>query len=166
MKRLYLVRHAKSSWDDPGLHDSDRPLNKRGKRDAPFMGERLKKYHVVPDIIVSSPAKRALKTAKIIAKKINYPVKKIKTANIIYNGNSFDLLSFIRNTDEAVNEAMLFGHNPEITGLANYFSNKIIPNMPTCGILCVEFNTGSWKEVAAENGTVLFFDYPGKHRTV
>jgi len=77
MKKLCIVRHAKSSWDDPGLLDLERPLNKRGKRDAPFMGERLKKYKVKPDLIISSPAKRAMKTAKIIASKINYPVKKL-----------------------------------------------------------------------------------------
>jgi len=67
MKRLYLVRHAKSSWNRPELDDIDRPLNKRGKRDAPFMGQRLKQHDVCPDLIISSPAKRALKTAKIIA---------------------------------------------------------------------------------------------------
>jgi phosphohistidine phosphatase len=165
MKKLCIVRHAKSSWDDPGLLDLERPLNKRGKRDAPFMGERLKKYKVKPDLIISSPAKRAMKTAKIIASKINYPVKKITTADIIYNGSSFDLLSLIRNTDEAISEVMLFGHNPEITALVNYLSEKRILNVPTCGFLCVEFNIDSWKEVSDKNGNVLFFDYPKKHRS-
>ena len=77
MKRLYLVRHAKSSWKDPDLDDFDRPLNKRGKRDAPLMGQKLRQADVRPDLIVSSPAKRAAKTAKIMAGQIEYPVKKI-----------------------------------------------------------------------------------------
>jgi len=164
MRRLYLIRHAKSSWKNPGLADRDRPLNKRGKRDAPFMGTRLKKYNVKPDVIISSPAKRALDTAKIISKEINFPIAKIVTNESIYAADFSDLLLEIQIIDDAFDQVMIFGHNPELTELAEYLTNYQIDNMPTCSIFCIDFDINSWKEVSKGKGIFGFFDYPKKHR--
>lgn len=163
MKRLYLVRHAKSSWKHPDLSDFDRPLNKRGKRDAPLMGEYLKKNHVTPELIISSPAKRALKTAKIIAKKIGFSSKNIVTDQSIYLADVPTLLTTIRQMEDSLKTVMLFGHNPGLTLLANYLTGQQIENIPTCGIFCVDFGVNSWREVEAGGGSVVFFHYPKKN---
>lgn len=163
MKRLYLVRHAKSSWKNLDLPDIDRPLNKRGKRDAPFMGERLTKYNAKPDIIISSPAKRALTTAKIIAKKIGYLKEKIEIKDSLYGAAIPTILNIIHYLDDSIHEAILFGHNPEFTALANYLTKYNVENIPTCGIFCVDFEVESWKDIAEGNGIFIFFDFPKKH---
>lgn len=163
MKTLYLIRHAKSSWKDGGLRDFERPLNKRGKRDAPEMGERLKENKVKADVIISSPAKRAYKTAKIIAKEIEYPVKKILKKDSVYLADVPTLIKVIRKISEKHHQAMLFGHNPGLTMLANFLiSGEQVENIPTCGIFCVEFEIDSWKEVEQGMGKIRFFDYPKK----
>ena len=164
MKRLYLIRHAKSSWNNSDLTDFERPLNQRGKRDAPFMGKRLKDHKVKADLIISSPAKRALKTAKIIAKEIDFPTEKILPNESIYEEGTLASLKLIRNIDDSYNNVMLFGHNPTITSLATYLTNYQIQNMPTCSIFCMEFNIDSWKEMSEGEGTFIFFDYPKKHQ--
>ncbi len=164
MKRLYLIRHAKSSWNELDLADIDRPLNKRGKRDAPFMGKRLKEGHKAnPDLILSSPAKRALRTAKIIAKEIDYPKGKIEIKDSLYGSGVQGMLNVIHYLDNSLNEVMLFGHNPDITSLANYLSDQNFDNIPTCGIFCVEFDIQSWKDVKEGKGIFKFFDFPKMH---
>ena len=163
LKNLFLIRHAKSSWKNPELKDFDRPLNKRGQNDAPFMGKRLKKYDVKPDIIISSPAKRALETAKIIAGEIKFPQSDIITELAIYEGNRSDLINLINNIDDSLNIVLLFGHNPYITSCANYLCNVTVTNIPTCGIFCVEFEINSWQEVSESSGKLRFFDFPKKH---
>ena len=163
MKRIYIIRHAKSSWKDPTVDDFDRPLKKRGKRDAPFMGKRLKASHVLPDLILSSPAKRAAATAKIIAEEIGYPKKQIVYEHAIYEAGVETLLDILRQLDENVQQVALCGHNPGLTMFAEYVSGVLIENIPTCGIFCVDFATDSWREIGERKGTVVFFDYPKKH---
>jgi phosphohistidine phosphatase len=164
MKRLYLIRHAKSSWDDPDLADIDRPLNKRGKKDAPFIGKRLKKEHNAnPDLILSSPAKRTIRTARIIAKEIDYPREKIEINDSLYGSGVTAMLNVIHYLDDSLNEVMLFGHNPDLTSLANYLWDQQVDNIPTCGIFCVDFDIQSWKDVNQGEGFFIFFDYPRKH---
>ena len=163
MKRLYLIRHAKSSWDTPGLDDIERPLNKRGKRDAPFMGGRLKHYSVQPDLIYSSPAKRALSTAKIIADCIGYPKERILQKAGIYSSEMNRLLVLIQETDSAVDTLFLVGHNYVLTDFAEYLTSESLGNVPTCGIVGVAFTITSWHEVGGARGEMLFFDYPKKH---
>lgn len=163
MKTLYLNRHAKSSWADAGLSDFDRPLNKRGKTDAPLMGKYLaEKRRISPEIIISSPAKRAIKTAEIIAKEIGYPAKKIVRNEKIYEAGPSSILEMIQKIDNSYNSAMLFGHNPGFTSLASYLLNVNIGNIPTCGICRIDFDTDSWRKVEIESGTLVFFDYPKK----
>jgi len=160
MKRLTLVRHAKSSWKDRSLSDFDRPLNKRGKHDAPMMGERLAKLNIIPDQIVSSPAKRALKTAQVIAATIGYPKKKIQENHAIYEADRHSLLRIVQEFEDAFRHVMLFGHNPAFTYLANDFIREHIENMPTCGIVCIDFDVSSWADIRPGTGRLVFFDYP------
>lgn len=163
-RRLYLIRHAKSSWKDAKLSDFDRPLNKRGKHDAPFMGARLRKHHVLPDLILTSPAKRALKTAKLLAEEINYPKKEIVENKYIYAADVYELLQIIKNLENDKKEVFLIGHNPGLTLLAETLSGLPVQNIPTCGIFCVEFNTESWADIKEGLGALIFLDFPKKHQ--
>jgi phosphohistidine phosphatase len=149
MKTLFLVRHAKSSRDDPALSDKERPLNDRGMRDAVRMGERLARQGVKPDLIVSSPARRALATAEIIARKLDYKVKDIVVDERLYAAALDDLLEVIQEFGDKPNRVMLFGHNPEMTELAHRLSSKIAA-MPTCAVAEFSFDTKSWSNVGKQ----------------
>ncbi|MCP4400237.1 MAG: histidine phosphatase family protein [bacterium] len=162
MKRLYLVRHAKSSWKDYSLKDFERPLNKRGQRDAPVMGQRLATQNICPDLIVGSPAKRALTTAKIIAHEMKYPETKIVTNDAIYEAGPSNLLHMIQQLDDPAEQVMLVGHNPGFTMLAEELCSEEFDNIPTCGIVCIDFDAASWKKIEYGKGTLIFFDYPKK----
>ena len=160
MKELIIVRHAKSSWKNSGLDDRERPLNKRGERDAPEMGARLATRKDRPDLIVSSPAVRALETARIIAKKLGYVCKKIVVKERLYGASAADLLDVIRNADDVVVTLMLFGHNPGLTELANHLGPRPIPNLPTCGVLHLAFKTDTWSTVGYARGDEVLFEFP------
>ena len=162
MRTLYLIRHAKSSWKDPGLDDFDRPLNKRGEDDAPVMGKRLDEQGIRPGLMITSPAKRATTTARRIAKEVGYSEKKIEENEAIYGGGVRQLLEVIQEIDDSNDQAMLFGHNPGLTSLALELTDAGIDNIPTCGIFCIRFAVGSWKDVDSGRGEVVFFDYPKK----
>ena len=163
MKTLYLVRHAKSDWSDQSLTDFDRPLNKRGKKDGPFMGKVLREKEVAPDIIISSPAKRAKKTAIEIAEKLSYTVKRIIFIEELYDASSKEILHIVKSIDEQNNSAMIFGHNPGLTLLNNYISNKYIDNIPTTGIVALSLDV-KWSEVDKFSCKQLFFEYPKLYR--
>ena len=120
MKTLTLVRHAKSSWKHRGLSDRERPLNKRGKRDAPVMGKRVAKTGLRPSQIISSPAVRAWVTAKAFAKALNYPIEFLQREDGLYLASLDNLLDVVATQDTGFNSLMLFGHNPGLTDFANY----------------------------------------------
>jgi phosphohistidine phosphatase len=164
MKKIVLIRHAKSSWSSPSLSDIKRPLNERGKRDAPFMGSLLLDNHILPHIIYSSPAVRAISTAKIIAKKIKYPTKNIEIKNEIYEASVSDLLKIISLFDNQFNNIMMFGHNPGFSYLVNYLCNDFNNNLPTCGVAELEFDVNNWQEITANSGTLIKFEYPKKYK--
>src|SRR5690606_16808146 len=124
MKTLYVIRHAKSSWENPLLADIDRPLNDRGKRDAPRMGKRLQERAVVPNLMLSSPAKRALSTCKRIAEILGYGVDKIKTERKLYHADEDDLLNIIKGLNDKCQVVMIFGHNPGLTDFVNLLSDE------------------------------------------
>ena len=163
MKTIYLVRHAKSSWKYPNLDDFERPLNKRGRKSAPLMGTILKKLKVAPDLIVSSPANRAAMTARIIADKISYPLDNIRYSESMYEFSANALIDVVEHLDDVLNKAMLVGHNPALTDLANYIGNKPISNIPTSGVFCVELDISSWKKISEHCGKLKFFEFPKKH---
>jgi phosphohistidine phosphatase len=159
MKTLFLVRHAKSSRDDPALPDKERPLNDRGVRDAPRMGERLAARDVKPDLILSSPALRALATAEIIAKKLAYKVKDIVVDERLYAAAPDDLLEVIHELGEKPKHVMLFGHNPELTDLAHRLSSTIT-DLPTCAVAEFSFDTKSWSNVGKQEPAKVTFHRP------
>ncbi len=163
MKKLYLIRHAKSSWNSDATSDFDRPLAKRGKREAPLMAKVLHSKGIRPDLILSSPAKRAKKTAKIFAEVLGYPKSKIVYEEGIYEAMPDTLLRLVRSTDDRIHTLFLVGHNPGLTELANQSTPVHIDNLPTSGIFAVEFDVRSWSEVAPHSGTLLFFEFPKKY---
>lgn len=161
MKTLFLVRHAKSSRDDPSLPDKDRPLDERGTHDAPKMGKRLAKRDVKPELIVSSPATRALATARLIAEEIGYRRKDIVLNDRLYASDADELLAVIRELDDKLDCVMLFGHNPEFTELAHRLSNEIA-DMPTCAVAEFSFDAKSWSDVGKVEPANVALDYPKK----
>ncbi|NOX80452.1 MAG: histidine phosphatase family protein [Deltaproteobacteria bacterium] len=162
MKSLLLCRHAKSSWSDNTLADIDRPLNKRGKRDAPLMGARLAMLGVKPDAIVSSPARRAYKTARHLAGTLGFSRKMILVINEIYEASPDVLLAIIGAFDNRADQVVMIGHNSEITVLANRLGGLGIDNIPTCGVVALDFAVRSWRDVTKSRGVQVFFEYPRK----
>lgn len=148
MKTLVLVRHAKSSWKDDSLPDHDRPLNKRGKRDAPEMGRRLADLVGTPDLIVSSPASRALATARIIAEETGYPADGVREDARIYEAGSAEILDVIRGLEDELDRVFLIGHNPGLTDLVNELSEPAVDNVPTCGMVELLLATRRWGDVS------------------
>ncbi len=163
MKKLYLVRHAKSSWKNENLKDLERPLNKRGKRDAPFMGELLAKKNVRPDAVYSSPAVRAFDTAQLITGKLELPDETIELMPEIYEAGMGELLEIIRELPDEKQNVMLVGHNPGMTSLCNYISDKYFENIPTAAIAEIQFDLETWKDVKMESGKLLSFEFPKKY---
>jgi phosphohistidine phosphatase len=159
MKILILVRHAKSSWKDISLDDFDRPLNKRGKRDAPLIGKLLAGKKLLPDLIISSPANRASSTAKIISKKVNYPNEKIIWNENLYEASANEILKIINVVDEMNNVLLLVAHNPGLTNFSNYLANNVVSNIPTCGVVAISLGK-KWKEITRDDGKLLFIEYP------
>ncbi len=163
MKTLFLVRHAKSSWKYPELDDFERPLNKRGRKNAPLMGKILRQLKVKPDLIISSPANRAAMTSRIIADKIHYPLVNIQYDESIYYSNDMNLMRIITGLDNGIKEVMLVGHNPELTLLANTLGNYPISNIPTSGVFCVGFDISAWSKIEPSSGELKFFEFPKNH---
>jgi phosphohistidine phosphatase len=165
MKRLFLVRHAKSSWDDPTLADFDRPLNDRGKRAAPVMGKRLRERNVHPDYMISSPAARALATCHLIADKLGFAQAKIKTDRALYHASEDQLLRVLQNIPDVRDPeeiVFLFGHNPGLTEFANRLLNQEIENIPTCGVVEATLPIARWQDAHWGCGRLVDFDYPKK----
>ena len=164
MKTLTIVRHAKSSWEFPELADFDRPLNKRGKNDAPAMGQRLAAKDISPDLIVTSPAKRALKTSKVVAAEIGYSKKKLVTEERVYMADVVELMSVLHKIDNSYKDVFLVGHNPGMTDLVNDLIDESIINVPTCGVVRAKFNIKTWKALKKGTGKLEFFDFPKKEQ--
>ncbi len=160
MRTLFLIRHAKSSWDNPGLRDFNRPLNERGLHDAPKMAQALAKKGLRPDLLVSSPAKRALSTALFFAKALGVEEESVVQEQDIYEAAPAEILRIISRLPDDARTVMLFGHNPTLTDVANRFSNDFIDNIPTCGIVQIESNADSWKAFYEGNTFVKACFFP------
>lgn len=160
MKFLYLIRHAKSSWADPGLTDHDRPLNKRGKRDIPVMGRRLVSYDPHPEMIISSTAKRARKTARGIGSALGFGKNEIILLESLYTFSSEQLITVIRSVHESINVLAVVGHNYGLTDCAESLCGKDLGNIPTCGVVLMEFQLSDWKQLSSGKGRLIRFDYP------
>lgn len=152
MKTLFLLRHAKSSWKETDIADFDRPLNERGRRSAPFMGRLLRERGLLPDLIISSPAKRARKTAKLIREAADVDIPVVFDERI-YEASPNTLMQVAGDADDYVNALMFVGHNPGMEGLIRVLTNQIEP-MPTAALAVVDLDIDSWKDVAAGRGTL------------
>jgi phosphohistidine phosphatase len=160
MKTLLLVRHAKSSWDDASLPDFERKLNYRGKSDAKMMAKRIKEKEIDIDLFVSSPAKRAKKTAKIFMKELDAKEKNLQLIPSLYEGSVHDFYDAVENLPHKENVVALFAHNPGITEFINSLDCSPIYEMPTCGVFAVKIKTKDWKDFRQAEKEFLFFDYP------
>ena len=163
MKILYLIRHAKSSRDNHDVRDHERELNHRGRQDAALMAKIIRQKKIKPDLIISSPAIRAIDTAKVFAGILDYPVEKIEADEMIYEAGLKELYEVVRNIDDDKNNVMLFGHNPGISAFGNLLSKEQISEMPTCSIVGLELNINSWKDAERHCGKIILFEYPKKY---
>lgn len=161
MKTLYLVRHAKSSWKDQSLSDQQRPLNKRGHSSALDMGARLKRRAIAVELIISSPALRALTTARYLADAIEYDQQEILIEQQMYFRGIQCMLDLVHACDPDISTLMLVGHNPDMTEFFNFLCGHQTSNMSTCAIATIEFED-DWKKIKQGCGTLLDFDYPKK----
>jgi len=159
MKRLVLIRHAKSSWENLQQRDFERPLNKRGEHDAPLMGEELKRRGIHLDHMLASPATRAITTARSIAKATGFENKRIEEVPGIYEASPDTLLQLIRNLDKHVKTVALVGHNPGLTMLANRLGDRFIDNIPTCGVVILDV-AHEWSATGIAELPVRDFIYP------
>ena len=164
MKTLVIVRHAKSSWDNSGLSDHQRPLSKRGLKDAPIMGARLAEWGPPVDRVISSSATRALTTAELITHEMGLPWDEIQIEDALYHATEEDMIDLINEQDDYLDGLMLFGHNPGMTYLVNYLSDLDLDNLPTCGVAMLQFDVISWSEIGDEIVTTADFDFPKKDR--
>jgi phosphohistidine phosphatase len=158
IKTLYIVRHAKSSWAAPGMDDLDRPLNERGLHDARMMAQRFDNRLEPVDLLMSSPAKRAITTANVFASVLgNAPVHEIDE---LYLAASRMLLSIIDRLPDGVRHAMLFGHNPGVSELVEELTGNGPGDLPTCAMVRIDFDGDSWQAVSAGTGTIKWWDWP------
>lgn len=160
MKTLFLIRHAKSSWENVNQSDFNRPLNERGHKDAPEMAKVLRGLGVVPDWIVSSPAKRAITTAQYFADEFQIPFDTIQQEEDIYEAFENDLYKIIHHLPNEKNTVLMFGHNPTFTYFANRFNYGQIDDIPTCGIVRIELDSNNWSSFREETASVAGFWYP------
>jgi phosphohistidine phosphatase len=163
MKYILLLRHAKSSWDDPTLEDFDRPLAKRGLKDAPRMGAFARKTGYAPDLIISSPAERARQTAKLFSAKAGLDENKIQWNKDLYYGSASDYLEAIKHCGDEVDTAMLVGHNPKIEETVSLFcgrGNSYSAKMPTAALVCIEHPAVAWEQIRSGTGRMKWMVIP------
>jgi len=161
MKKIILVRHAKSAWNNPFLNDHDRPLAERGIADAPIMATRLKNRGIIPDFILSSTALRAVETAKITAKILGYSNDEIQLEKSLFHASPNQLLKIIRMKNYSADTLLVFGHNPGFNDLILYLGGDL-DNLPTSGQFGFKLISDHWSDLSPENAEVWFFDYPKK----
>ncbi len=161
MKRLTIVRHAKSSWEDASLSDHERPLSGRGERDAPRMGARLRAREVRPTLLLCSPAERAIETAKIIAHALGFPEELLRREPALYHADTATLFDIVMRQDDACSDLMIVGHNPGLTVFANaLLADLKLYNLPTAGIVAIDFATEHWSQLTDTDATLAYHDYP------
>jgi phosphohistidine phosphatase len=160
MKALLLIRHAKSSWDNPNMKDFDRPLNERGKSDANMMSKKLASKKIKLDALFSSSANRALSTAKYFAEAFDIKQKNIIQIPVLYHANPNTFYEVIEHSDHKLHTIAIFSHNPGITDFINELTDKKIMDMPTCGIFAIKIHSKSWIDFATVKKEFWFFDFP------
>jgi phosphohistidine phosphatase len=165
-KTLHIVRHAKSSWDYENISDIDRPLKLKGIQCAYEMARRIKIRNTIPELIITSPANRAIHTAIIFARLFEFPPNKIIIEEGLYATEEDYILKLIKKTDNSVSSLMIFGHNPEFTNFANIFVKDAIDNISTAGIVSLVFDIEKWKDISKKKLISELFDFPKKNLQV
>jgi len=160
MKTLYIVRHAKSSWEYEGIKDIDRPLKQRGINDAYLISSVLNKKIATPDVFISSCANRALHTAMIFSYSFNYPLANLKLSKSLYNFSDGYLIKTVKALDDSFDSAIIFSHDHGISDFVNKFGSIQVEHVPTCGVIGLKFETSHWKNI--KNGTTIITEFP-KH---
>jgi phosphohistidine phosphatase len=161
MLRLTLIRHAKSSWANPALHDHERPLSDRGLRDAPRMFARLSEHVSTPDCVISSDADRAAATATALIRSLSFPQSRLRLEPELYMASPQQVLDLITEQDDACRSLMIVGHNPTLTALANHLISELrLDNLPTCGVVGMEFDRDRWSQVRDHEARLIYLDYP------
>ena len=161
MKRLILLRHAKSSWADGGLPDEERPLSDRGERDAPRMGARLHERGIHPNLVLSSPALRANRTAKLVAGALAYPAAEIRLDPALYLATPEEILTIVAAQADAIDCLLVVGHNPGLTELTNVLVPDLdLKNLPTGGTVVVDCAIERWQDVRTVQPRLRYYDYP------
>ncbi len=160
MKTLYLIRHAKSSWNNSDLDDHERPLLEKGIKRTENIIQFLKNRKVNPCIILSSQTVRALETARIIARGLKYPEDEILTDSKLYFDGTDGINEVIYELPDEKKSALIVGHNPYLTQFTNRFLARKIESIPTSGVVCIDFNTNSWHEISLAEKKVRFIIYP------
>lgn len=153
MKRLILARHAKSSWKYPELRDIDRPLNKRGKRASPIMGGVLRDRDIIPEAIFASPSARTRKTSQLLAGAVGFPADRIEHVDSFYGATPGGIVHFAQGLDDDLSCVMLVGHNPTWTEMCHRLTGEHLDNLPTSGILVIDFEIDRWKDLSNQ-GTI------------
>lgn len=165
MKSLTFIRHAKSDWGNEFLKDIDRPLAERGYQDAYDLSTWFLKTHSQPDLIVSSSATRALNTALIFARTFNFDLTNFKLVDKIYESSAKNLISIISKFDNQKESIIMFGHNPGFTNVCNELTDDLFfENVPTCGIISLQFDIKSWEEVSTKKAKLNFHQFPKDYK--
>ncbi len=162
MKKLLLIRHAKSDWSDLQQTDFERPLNKRGKRNSPEMAARLVERDLRPGLWLCSTAARARETVKLMLPAFDLSLSDVRFLDELYLASPEEIIRTIRREGGRADVLFLTGHNPGITDLANMLSPVRLDNMPTCGVFGIDLPLSEWKELQAVPYVFDFFDYPKK----
>ncbi|MDE0536966.1 phosphohistidine phosphatase [Tenacibaculum lutimaris] len=162
MKTLYIVRHAKSSWEYDSVKDIDRPLKERGINDAHLLSKYLAKKINKPDVFLSSSANRALHTAVIFCENFGYPLSNLKIKRQLYNFSDGYLVKTVKALDDSFDSAIVFSHDHGINSFVNKFGNKPIAHVTTCGVVGIQFDTKHWKDI--KKGSTILVEFPKNHR--
>ncbi len=169
MKTIYLVRHATADKGKPKSPDRKRALSKKGRKEAVKMAKKLEKNGMLPDLLISSPAKRAIQTARVFAKAIKYPKDKIILNKTLYEADNASsneaLLQDVRSMDDQYQSVMVFGHDPALKEFAHYLRRDFTQALRGCAVVRFDFHNISWSKVAAGRGIFKFFDYPNREKT-
>lgn len=156
MKKIVFVRHAKSSWDY-NVRDIERPLKKRGIIDSGLVSNEFKTYRLVPDKVFSSPAKRAKNTCKIFIENLKIDDKNVHIVNELYDFSGANVVNFIKSLKDIYKNVMIFGHNNALTSMVNSYGNIYIDNLPTSGLVAIEFDIDNWNELKKGRTLITLF---------
>ena len=160
MKRIYLIRHAKSDWNDFKLSDHDRPLDERGLADAPVMAKKLVSLVPTPDLLIASSAKRTIQTAELFAKKYDFPQSEITTYKSLYHSGPDEMIEVLEAQDDSIGTIAMFVHNPGITFFASLVGDLHIQDVSTCGILIMNSDVNRWTDLTISNIKIEQYIYP------